>query len=493
MIVVTLTKLPYSYRLQSAIIQSRVSSPYDPFCITRNRSLYVMSTITPMRKRMLSIDPVFTASYNREEEWRRCCATVMGFEWVDRFDEEKTNADADEYHCRPSAVAASPDARIQQVINLMEEEDEEQVQQSSHDGVDHWTENALRIQSDLTRMAHWIQSKQHEYVGLDMPDEEASLIQSTVTTFAATTASELETLRKLISRGRNTSTVAGHRNGIVQILLNQLQEEITRPFGILQKQRTRISVKLWQHPWQCQLALTSSKAPSSSLSSTSRVIKLFDDDHDDDQEGSARATKEKRFIPRNPLPTRVGGVDFLDKYENDPLLDSPTPRRPDFLERLANTTKQHTAGSTANDEIASAHPMSRPLPVVPMPRIQATPNPTPSLPFEEQQQQQQDELQQEAALLQVSIVQSDLDSVQKMEQRMVEITTLIGQFSNLVSEQQEEIYDIAHHAQETKKNMSKGQENLVDATERTKRSKHYLAWTIFGLSLTLLFFHTLRN
>ena len=102
-------------------------------------------------------------------------------------------------------------------------------------------------------------------------------------------------------------------------------------------------------------------------------------------------------------------------------------------------------------------------------------------------------LQQEAALLQETIVQSDLDSVQKMEQRMVEITTLIGQFSNLVSEQQEEILDIAQHAQETKQNMTKGQENLVDATERTRQSKHYLAWTIFGLTLTLLFFHTLRN
>jgi uncharacterized membrane protein YhaH (DUF805 family) len=41
--------------------------------------------------------------------------------------------------------------------------------------------------------------------------------------------------------------------------------------------------------------------------------------------------------------------------------------------------------------------------------------------------------------------------------------------------------------------MDKGQENLVDAAERTKRSKHYMAWTLFAMTMTLLFFHTLRN
>jgi archaellum component FlaC len=45
------------------------------------------------------------------------------------------------------------------------------------------------------------------------------------------------------------------------------------------------------------------------------------------------------------------------------------------------------------------------------------------------------DLQQEAALL-TAAVNSDPGSVQKMEQRMVEISTSIGQFTNPVSEQQ---------------------------------------------------------
>ena len=80
-----------------------------------------------------------------------------------------------------------------------------------------------------------------------------------------------------------------------------------------------------------------------------------------------------------------------------------------------------------------------------------------------------------------------------METRMVEITTLIGQFSNLVQDQQEQIVQVHESAKETKDNLDKGQENLIDAAERTKRSKHYKAWLILFLSTILMFFHLLRN
>ena len=93
----------------------------------------------------------------------------------------------------------------------------------------------------------------------------------------------------------------------------------------------------------------------------------------------------------------------------------------------------------------------------------------------------------------VLVANNDLDSVQQMETRMVEITTLIGQFSNLVQDQQEQIVQVHESAKETKDNLDKGQENLIDAAERTKRSKHYKAWLILFLSTILMFFHLLRN
>lgn len=321
-------------------------------------------------------------------------------------------------------------------------------------------------------MSRWIQSKQHEYVGLDMPDDEAALIQSTVTSFAATTASEIETLRKIIPNSNDN--IASHRAGVVQILLAQLQEQVTKPFAALQLQRTRISVKIWQHPWQCKLYQR--KNPKTNESDSNRMLQLFDDEMD--------GYREQRFLPRQPLH-RGDQRDFLSKYADDHI-KSEIPSRPEFLSRIC-----HSRRSVESNDATTILPQSQPIqPMATKRTILPYEQPTTE---ESREQQLQEELQQEAALLMVQMVNSDLDSVQKMEQRMTEITTLIGQFSNLVSEQQEDIWDIAKNAEKTKENMDKGQENLIDATERTKRSKHYLAWTIFAMSMVLLFFHTLKN
>lgn len=394
------------------------------------------------KKRLPPINFSFTASYNREHEWRQCCAAAMGFEWVDRFEDDVL----------VEARTSNPNVVIQQVINLMDEEEREENEYSLY--LDSWTETAHRMRDDLKEMARWIQSKKQGYIGLGMGDDEASLIQSTITSFAATTASELETLRKLIPSGDS-----GHRQGIVQILLNELQEHITQPFSVLQRQRTRSAVQLWQNPWQCKLAPT----PGSSSSPEEEINEV--------------CTSDKRFMARTTL--MIPEEDFLDKYRRDPLQE--VVHRPAFMNVL-----QERALRERDQEL------DRPSEMVIGPSNQMKEAFKKGIPYQKDVVHQ-DALEQEAILMQETIIQSDVDSVQKMEQRMVEITTLIGQFSNLVTEQQEEILDIAQHAKETKENMSKGQENLIDATERTKRSKHYMAWTIFGLSMTLLFFHTLRN
>jgi hypothetical protein len=410
------------------------------------------------------MDSICTSSYSREKEWQQCCTFVMGFEWVDNFDEEEEKKSDEDQNLHS----------IQQVINLMEddEEDKDDLNDDRPEAEDHWTENALRIQADLTRMSRWIRSKQHEYVGLEMRDGEASLIQSTVTSYAATTASELESLRKIIPS--SSSNVASHRAGVVQILLSQLQEQITEPFGSLQRQRTRISVQLWHNPLQCKLY-----QPKPRTESNSSMMQLFDDED--------TVEREQRFLPRRQSPPE--DYDFLSNYtrETDPIISL----RPEFLTRLAR--KKRPIETPPQDAIKEN--TNTPLPT--MPKIPTMPQKATILPYqqattEESRRQLDEDLQQEAALLTVA-VNSDLDSVQKMEQRMVEITTLIGQFSNLVSEQQENIWQIHDSAEKTKDNMDKGQENLVDAAERTKRSKHYTAWTLFAMTMTLLFFHTLRN
>ena len=99
-----------------------------------------------------------TASLDRTKEWEGCCVHAMGFEWVDQFEEE---AQMEE---QPMQQA------VHQIINLLDEDnfedddfvldDDDSKGKQQHS--DAWMESALRMQADLDRMAHWIQSKQQE-------------------------------------------------------------------------------------------------------------------------------------------------------------------------------------------------------------------------------------------------------------------------------------------------------------------------------------------
>ncbi|GAX25387.1 hypothetical protein FisN_5Lh484 [Fistulifera solaris] len=146
---------------------------------------------------------------------------------------------------------------------------------------DKWMNTALQIQNNMEEMARWIRQKRPVYCGVHMSDSEASLIQSTIMSFTATTATEIESLRGLIAP-QDSEQRTHHQTSIVQILLGRLKEEIAEPFGKMQKLRTRAAVRLWQHPLEC---------------------KLFDSSH--------------RFNPKRP-PHKLQ-FDFLSAYEDDEI------------------------------------------------------------------------------------------------------------------------------------------------------------------------------
>ena len=483
------------------------------------------------------------ASYDRRKEWQQCCAKAMGFEWVDHFDTDNDNDDDDpDFEFGDNELEDELEERdpppVQQVINLLDDDDDDygydddEQQQVHHGGgdgsddVDPWMKNAYRIQADVNRMTNWIQRKRYEFVSVDMNDEEASLIQSTVTTFLAATATDLETLRNMIpqtSSNNSTSAInitndmASHRAGIVQILLEQLKEKLAGPFNQMQKQRTRVAVQLWQNPLQCKLyqRKKAKKVPfnTDKGSSTQNVMQqMFDDDDEYDEDENV--ARDQRFYPRGQVPsslmTQSFGDNFLESFKTTNSMGNDVPRsRPEFVsELLENRQKlkkrrimeqqggvEEEEDDDFNDESTNIH--DRPQLHQQQPPLQANKPPQLKMPYqqpmhdENYELQRQEELRQEAVVLQMK-VNSDLESVQKVEQTMVEITTLISQFSNLVSEQQDDIIQIHETAQTAKDNIQKGQENLVDATERTKRSKHYMAWMIFTMTLVLLFFHTIK-
>lgn len=521
---------------------------------------------------------LFAASCNRDQEWKQCCANAMGFEWVDQFDTDgnnnNNNADVDDDIITLSnSVNYSP---IQQIINLLDDEikvdnnndnvddDDEFVEDcyySSDNNInnnninhhhrhhgqgrnkgyvdndyDQWMGSAIRIQTDLDRMVQFIRSKQSDYVGLNtMADEEASLIQSTVTSFTATTATDLETLREMIvpsSTGTggttrryqhsstNNNNLANHRSGIVQILLGQLQEEVAIPFGIMQKQRTRMAVQLWQNPLQCKLYQQPVKRKvrdKQQQQQGGNKDLSFDDllsmDDDDNEQ------HDQRYLPRRQPQRGEGGYnDFITKYAHKSQSTIPPSTPPNFVtqlmmmnkrQRRSNTVDVGPQLSTTTTTIDShKQPQKARIDIPRHHQLQSNnSNVPPTIVHNDQDhihqddddnnnyhEQLQDDLNDEAIQLTTALIAtSDLDSVQQMEARMVQITALIGQFSNLVQEQQEQVLQVHESAKTTKDNMNKGQENLIDAADRTKRSKNYKAWIIVIMALIMLFFHTVMN
>jgi hypothetical protein len=474
---------------------------------------------------MIGFTSTCTASFSRNDEWKRCCAVASGFEFVDCFDDDDADDDNDNDNDNDIAMEID-DHNIFQVTNLLHDDDDIDVgfEDDDDDGYkevdieDAWTVNAFRISSDLNRMSHWIQSKKQKYVGLDMKDDEAALIQSTITSFAATTATELETLRNMIKSYDNTSVMinnnlTNHRSGIVQILLDQLQLQVTKPFGILQKQRTRVAVQLWQNPLQCKLY-----QPKRRTRRSQQPQDLLFDDEDDENDQLEHHEEEQRFLPKRSYhhqeeSNNNNGYDFISKYANKQPARIPT-EQPDFLIRILK--RQECMGTETNEtettmkeqivtETSDIFPSSFSDNIIPQ-NFQSIPSSLrehqpAAIPMnntnntnEYYQQQLEEELHTESVqLATILVANNDLDSVQQMETRMVEITTLIGQFSNLVQDQQEQIVQVHESAKETKDNLDKGQENLIDAAERTKRSKHYKACLIFSMALILMFFHLLRN
>jgi hypothetical protein len=103
------------------------------------------------------------------------------------------------------------------------------------------------------------------------------------------------------------------------------------------------------------------------------------------------------------------------------------------------------------------------------------------------QENETQQLQRESAALLSTYQQSDLDTVQKVERSMVEITQLLSRFTDLISEQQEGILSIHDKALKSKENVDRGQEELVDAAKRGERSRHPMAVFIVCMALTLLF------
>lgn len=374
-----------------------------------------------------------SSSHDLRREWHACCQKALGYEMLDRHDEETKEEGAG-------------------VVLLSFLSDEQDVPTDHR--VDAWMENANRINESLKQITEILDRKKDSYAQ-PQQTEEASLLESTILSFVATTANQIEALRQAISSSNRD--YMHHCGGIVSYLLAVLKEDIANPFAKLQKQRARPAMSLWDSPLQCQLA-SRSRDSSHPL---------------DDDEGD----REKRFVPASPLLVPID--DFLDKYDQDQDGFSK-----DDLNRPSSMFAHKRAGIATTDKPNSSSRKAKKEQVEPV-----------RLPYQQEGQDPQQEeehynnmLRQEAVLL-TATLQNDLDSVQQVEARMTEITSLLAQFSNLVSDQQTEIENIHETTVKSHDNVSKGQDHLVDAAERTKKSRHYMASVVCIMAMLLLLFN----
>jgi hypothetical protein len=503
------------------------------------------------------------ASVNLDKEWRACCLRAMGYyHQDDPAGSGYVNDDPDGISTAPR----SPQTFVK-IVNLIPDsayQKDKQQRARTNSRLDPWMEAAILVNESILRTRDWIAHKQLEYASVVMSSSEASLIESTVASFVATTATEIESLRQMVSGQASSSNLIGgggrekkqhhhrfhrqeleHRSGIVQILMLDLQQKVSVPFQALQKKRKRLAVHVWQNPFECTL-YTGPTGAESGLS-----------DHDDNVDEDPRHRPHDprlQFVPRRPAHRLQGNL-----WESYHPSDHPKkrPRRPPTallrrLDRKGNATgvgdepsgiakdegdapgatirgEDHAAAessssssswfsshkrakNSASSEAASAaHSKAEP-------DLRRRRNQPPSataaawgkatyvnasaVPLNDDDgdgdggtnnyyESHRDVLEREAAQLEL-VAHSDLDAVQQMERHMVDITALLSQFANLVSDQAADVSLIYHATHDAKDNVDQGQRNLLEARERTEASRHYLATAIAMLGVLLLAFHWIR-
>lgn len=369
-----------------------------------------------------------STSNNLQREWRECCSKVVGYDFVEYGEEEKMEKE---------------DILL---VSFLDDGGDES--EKNNAAVDAWMENANRINDSLNKIIEILERKKESYLQ-PHKDDEASLLESTILSFVATTANQIEALRQAISS--SNKDYIQHCVGIVGYLMSSLKEDIANPFAKLQKQRARPAMSIWDNPLQCKLV--------------SRLNPLDDDDDD----------RELRFFPKNARP--IPSFDFMDTYEPQDDLTTMVFHRPrSIMERKGSKIPAERQKHEKRMVIKSKEEQR-------LPYIQVQ--------YPKQDEEEYNNMLQQESLVLTATLQNDLDSVQQVEARMTEITALLAQFSNLVSEQQVEITTIHETTVKSQQNVEKGHDHLVDAAERTKKSRHYMAGVVTFMALLLLFFNAI--
>lgn len=372
---------------------------------------------------------------------------------------------------------------------------------------DVWMSNANRLYSSLRQIVSVLDCHSSEYTYKDvlfskrrkqdgtdqgpstrarMTEEEVTVLEASIASFLTSATSQIDTLRQSMmiqeessSFGSMSEDVKAHRSGIVSHLVCEL-EQLMRDFQSMQKQRNRVELELYFDPLKCVYCNTHASIRGDVVDDNDGDVFFLQDDwelhslepdedymdmlereeeHFQSMFGLQQNDQEWKKIVEEPLPfSFVPKVACNDEKDEESKTNNRVPNslEKDYMgERKGSWTGK---GDDTMITIAS---------------------------------RQSEILQQEQMFLNETVQNTDLDAAQSIESQMTQITSLLSQFSSLISEQQEEIQMIADSSANSRMNVTKGREKLVQATEQKKKSRHYFAWIIFLLGLLLLFLNAI--
>jgi len=349
--------------------------------------------------------------------------------------------------------------------------------------VDAWMENSERIYSTIRQIASLLEKNSKSYTYQDiftreedfqsMSDDDVTIFESSIASFMTSTASQIDTLRQSIEDMSVASEdVRSHRTGIISHLVSELRE-IMDDFRSMQLVRNREELDLYRDPLKCCYHEGEKDGVLDMPSDGIGHAFELDEEYLDMLE-----REEEEFQASYEMDD---SDDVLRRILAEPLPSFPTKRR----------KKQEE-----NFQAAPQQPRQMPMQMEKKRNALQPQNSKESfkkriienLPSQVQTEQNQAViLQQEQIFLTAQVQNTKLDAAHKVESQMMQITSLLSQFSSLISEQQEEIQVIADSTVKSRQNVDKGREKLVLATEQRKRSRHYFAWIIFSMGLLLLF------
>ena len=409
-------------------------------------------------------------------------------------------------------------------INMINDQDTDTDDETSNENLDSWMKAALALSASIDEVSIMIQRKAASYVSSTdvlnicfnngnsiaeddtMTNADRSIFETTVASFAAGMAKQIDSLRQTVvvegdhpfiktSDNCNSNSTMhnwasgpiGHRAAIASCLMLRLKSEIMYTMTKLQSQREKSknnnqtttnvvgmgrrnddAPEIARNPLQMFRCLGMEDSTRRSLPPAPWEL----GDHDPEKDRAEREQEETEFV----------GVYFVQK-EPDATTTTTTSLQDQMLPPSSVLKFMDLPAPSP-----AAREQSQPLQP---PQINRNIQPQTILPNYNQQEEEEhfDQLQQESATLLATYQHSSLDSVQKVERSMVEITTLLSRFTDLITDQSEDIFMIHDQALKSKENVDKGQDQLVDAARRGEKSKHPMAMFIFVMAILLLLFN----